>query len=341
MPAGAAAATVLATQQGPGSPPPSPPKKGRRPSFAQPVKWLPHRERVKEFYDWKPVQYLVASVILLNFLVIVVEKEIDPYPEEIYKRFPATWQTLDDLCNIFFMLELAVNLYGNFWYPFVTNAWNYLDSAVVIVGVLTLIRIDLGAFSMLKVFRAFRVLRLFRRVKALNAILVALGRAIPGVTAAFIFMLIFMCIFAIIAVDLFRDFGSTGEYSTIQRYGAADAIWGDGEGLTFNESSGEPYTYFELTSVNNTAMTARGFHYGQEYYGTFFRSLYTLFQVRRERHTHAHKGSARARAHRARSLTHPISSSSSSYPSRCSPASRGRRRSCGPFSSATTAAAAS
>ena len=26
-------------------------------------------------------------------------------------------------------------------------------------------------------------------------------------------------------------------------------------------------------------MTPRGYHYGQEYYGTFGRSLYTLFQV--------------------------------------------------------------
>ena len=345
MPASAAAAATVLQTDGPSSPPkpPSPQSKKRRPSFTQPVPWLPHREKVKAFYDTKLVQYTVASVILINFLAIIVEKEVDPYPEEIYKRHAATWQTIDDICNIFFFFELAVNLYGNFWYPFVVNPWNYLDTSVVIVGALTLMRIDLGPFSMLKVFRAFRVLRLFKRVKALNAILVALGRAIPGVTAAFIFMLIFMCIFAIIAVDLFRDFGSSGEYSTIQRYGAADALWGDGEGITYNESAGGEYTFFELTSYNNSAMTARGFHYGQEYYGTFFRSLYTLFQVRaraqrrrdaRLMHS-ARLSTALHRTHNTHQLLCSLALSS-----RCSPASRGQRRSCGPSSSVTTAAAA-
>jgi len=119
------------------------------------------------------------------------------------------------------------------------------------------------------------VLRLFKRVKSLKKILDALVKSIPGVLNAFAVLLIFMCIFAIVAVDAFRDFGQPGTYETVQVYGAADALWGQGEGMTFD---GGTYSPVENSS-HVSAITARGFHYGQEYYGTFSRSLYTLFQV--------------------------------------------------------------
>ena len=118
MPASAAAAATVLQTDGPSSPPkpPSPQSKKRRPSFTQPVPWLPHREKVKEFYDTKLVQYTVASVILINFLAIIVEKEVDPYPEEIYKRYAATWQTIDDICNIFFFFSCKCLLCRYRWF---------------------------------------------------------------------------------------------------------------------------------------------------------------------------------------------------------------------------------
>ena len=73
--------------------------------------------------------------------------------------------------------------------------------------------------------------------------------------------LIFMCIYAILAVDLFHGFGSMdGTYMT------SDIVpMLDGSDLLLN------------TSV--TSLTSRGMHHFSEYYGTFFRALYTLFQV--------------------------------------------------------------
>ena len=44
-----------------------------------------------------------------------------------------------------------------------------------------------------------------------------------------------MMVFAIVAVDLFRDFGFDGDYDTTQRYGLDDARWGQGaEMVTYN-----------------------------------------------------------------------------------------------------------
>merc|ERR1712007_91777 len=70
---------------------------------------------------------------------------------------------------------------------------------------------------------------------------------------AFIVMLVFYCIYAILAVELFRDFGEGGVY----------------------------YTYDSRTgsSASNDAYSARGYVLGIEYYGDFMRALYTLFQV--------------------------------------------------------------
>ena len=286
-----------------------------------PVSWLPYREHARVFYQHPLLQMLVAVVIIGNFFAIIIEKEIDPYPTE-HQFYPAVWVTIDDFCNVVFIFELLLNLYGSFWKPFFASAWNYLDTVVVIVGVTSLLRIDLGSFQQIKILRAFRVLRLFKRVESLNKILVALLRSIPGVLNAFLVMvrskaicrpllppattilaqhahafscfslltpchpslptppaplsqLIFMMVFAIISVDFFRDFGFDGEYHTTQRYGLDDARWGQGaEIVTYNSEA----PIFENTT-RITAMTARGFHFGQEYFGTFSRSLYTLFQV--------------------------------------------------------------
>ena len=258
-----------------------PPPKLKK-SIWEPVD-LPHRKAVQDFYNSKPVQYGVAAVILINFCFIVLEKEIDPYSSDVVpnvQKYATLWGRVDDVCNVLFIFELLINFYGNCWGPFVSSSWNYLDMLVVIIGITSLGRIQLPAgVSKIKVFRAFRILRLFKRVQSLNKILVALVRSIPGVMNAFIVMFIFMCIFAIIAVDAFRDFGAQGFYQTVQTYGARDAQWGQGSNMTivmpFVEGSyvsTENFTYVD-------AITPRGFHYGQEYFGTFGRSLYTLFQV--------------------------------------------------------------
>ena len=125
-------------------------------------------------------------------------------------------------------------------------------------------------------------MRLFKRVKSLNQILIALLHSIPGVINAMIVLAIFMFIYAIIAVDLFRDFGAEGDYDTLQTFGPGgpDAQWGPG--VIWGTTPPSTQARFERrTKVS--AMTPRGFHFGQEYYGTFSRSLYTLFQVRRVR----------------------------------------------------------
>ena len=128
------------------------------------------------------------------------------------------------------------------------SSWNIFDFVVVGVSVPSLLGIDLGSFSQLRMLRAFRVFRLFKRIKSLNKIIVSLANAVPGLINAAIVQILVMCIYAILGVDLFRDFG-------------------------------KDMTYVNIANETVPILTARGMTYGDEYYGNFFRSLYTLFQV--------------------------------------------------------------
>jgi len=246
----------------PPSPPPSPPgwrEKTRR-SPDRSDRELPYQDQVRAFYQSSPVQMGIACVIIANFIASICERQIDPYPHP-FKLHPTLWANLDDTFNTIFILELLINLYGLWFYAFWRDGWNVFDTVVVGVGVCTIARADLGPFNDLKMMRAFRVFRLFKRVKSLHAIVVNLVQSVPGVLSAFALTLIVMSVYAILAVEWFREVGWNDEETYVTLYDTKQ----------INVSVYEPR--------NATATTLRRIPYGEEYYGTFLRALYTLFQV--------------------------------------------------------------
>ena len=194
------------------------------------------------------------------------EKEYDPYPEGL-QQWGWWWQTLDSAFNILFAVELVINMAGSWFCFFWKNPWNVFDFVVVLVGLLAMGNALDGPLEDLKMLRAFRVFRLFKRVKSLNKI-VALPKAVPGVVNAFLIMLIVMCIYAILAVEYFRSAGEDGTFLTETMLDSnGDSLGRDASGTSF------------IANQTVTSITARGLRYGGEYYGTFSRALYTLFQV--------------------------------------------------------------
>lgn len=213
------------------------------------------QHEARKLYKNPRVQWAVAGLIAGNFLTNCVEKQMDPWGD----KFPETWAGVEFCWNVTFIAELMWNMYGSFFLlqwrgHFLSSGWNLFDLLVVgvsIPSVLAYIGVGesaSGVFGMLRMLRAFRILRLFRRVESLNKIIVSLGKAVPGLANAGLVMLLVMCIYAILGVDLFGKHGSTG---------------------TITNTNGEVVPL----------MTLRGLTYGEEYYGNFFRSLYTLFQV--------------------------------------------------------------
>ena len=158
---------------------------------------------------------------------------------------------------------------------FFRGGWNIFDSLIVFLGTVSLIELACDieilppSLGLLRPFRAFRVFRLFKRVPSLAKIMSSLAKAVPGVANAFLIMVIIMCIYAILAVEFFSDFGNEGSYITFQDHKSRgiEAAWSlDVNGVI-------------LENRTVSSMTARGFTFGEEYYGTFMRALYTLFQV--------------------------------------------------------------
>ena len=260
--AGAAAAPAAAT-------PRKPPNNMRRSSSMQPPKdykfsWVARmlRQRdVREAYRHPRVQWGIAVLIMGNFITNLIEKQMDP-TGSLYHE---SWKIVENCWNSIFVVELAWNMWAHWamtawkWRDtvppfkvierhFLCSGWNLFDTLVVAVSVPSLLGIDLGSFSQMRMLRAFRVFRLFKRIKSLNKIIVSLTNAVPGLINAAIVQILVMCIYAILAVDLFRDFGKDG-------------------------------TYINLDEEEVSLVTSRGLDYGHEYFGNFFRSLYTLFQV--------------------------------------------------------------
>jgi len=204
--------------------------------------------RASEFYNSKRCQVSVAVLIFANFIANVIEKEIDPGGDS----HKGTFEVFEYTFNIAFTIELVVNMYAHWFWKFWLSSWNLFDFFIVGVGLLSMMGLIGGNLTMLRTLRAFRVFRLFKRVKALNKILQALTRSVPGVSHAFSVVLLVMSIYAILGVELFREVG-------VNKDGTINMTYGNGQ-------------LMDIT-------TPRTMQYGDEYFGNFTRALYTLFQI--------------------------------------------------------------
>lgn len=215
--------------------------------------------QVYRFYNTLLIQSIVAAIIAANFFVTIAEKELDAYPRE-QQRTPELWKALDTAFNLLFLAELLLNMAGSWFFSyFWRSPWNVFDFIVVVVGILSMSgALEGSPLSDLKTLRFFRVFRLFKRVPALNKIVTALIKAIPGVLHAFMIMLIVMCCYAIFGVEYFSGHG---DYITEQV-------------VELNEDGSEI-----ISAANVSATTGRNMMYGNEYFGSFSRAIFTLFQV--------------------------------------------------------------
>ena len=224
---------------------------------------LPYERQVRVFYQGKASTFFFAVLIASNFAINCIEKQIDPgIGASRQQHSTQLWQDFDTFFNIIFLVELILNIWGcggplrRFW----ASGWNCFDFFIVTVGVVFMtgaIPPD-NPLSNLKMLRAFRVFRLFKRIESLNKIIVALLLSLPGVFNAFVIVVIFLMIYAILSVEYFAPLG--------QEFGEH----GLGQYVTFGDN-GDNHTI--------SAETPRGFNHGWEYFGTFTRALYTLFQA--------------------------------------------------------------
>merc|ERR1712228_142845 len=121
------------------------------------------------------------------------------------------------------------------------------DIVVVALGVGDLCNPPLGQLKLLRMLRAFRIFRLFGKNEELNKVLMSILNAMPGVLNAFVVVVIVMCIYSVLAVDLYG-----GVFAKCKLDGDSD---------------------------HPVAVTARNVCFGEDYYGNFRAAFYTMFQI--------------------------------------------------------------
>ncbi|CAE7721154.1 Scn10a [Symbiodinium sp. CCMP2592] len=272
-----------------------------------------------DLYTGLRVQLTVAALIAGNFLMNVIElsvltlmKWIDPDGD----TYPDLWVGADIFFNVSFAIELVWNMYSfwlwRFWKlvrPLMApaaslwkSAWNVFDVIVVTIGLMNLVLPNLpGPLSLLRRhdegFPAFRVFRLFKRVESLHKIIKSLSRAVPGVANAFLILLLVMSIYAILgmghqssgACSLAFCLGLTG---SLDSFGGVEffGTYANGGNYT-NECRDAHHASIPCQACKMTfvlfmrfdevveIITARELQFGDENFGNFHRSLFTMFQV--------------------------------------------------------------
>lgn len=161
---------------------------------------LPFQGPLRAAYSSYLLQVTVAVLIFSNFLVTAAEKQISPEESDTVMR---SFLILEYAFNSAFSLELAVNMYANWFWPFWRSSWNVFDAVIVSVSWVSLSSPDLPGIAVLRLFRAARVFRLFKRVASLRTIIEGVLAALPAVSNAFAVLLIIMGIWSIVGVEFF------------------------------------------------------------------------------------------------------------------------------------------
>ena len=116
------------------------------------------------------------------------------------------WQT-DLFFTVVFSIELFFNILSHSFAQFWDDGWNLFDLIVVSISVVSVCVSTQGANAVrsVRLVRAFRVMRLFGRLKNVRKIISAIGRSVGPVCNAFVIVLLIVAIYAIMGVQLFRQ----------------------------------------------------------------------------------------------------------------------------------------
>jgi voltage-gated sodium channel len=154
------------------------------------------RERISKLVKTNAFAYSITVVIIINAVLIGVELS---YNEGLVPF-------LQNLCIIIFILEIILRWIGkNTVKEYLKNGWNWFD--IIIVGI-SLIPTNMfeeaeiiSAFRVIRVFRVFRLLKAFPNIGIMARVLF---KSITSLVQAIGFLLIFMYLYALIGVILFK-----------------------------------------------------------------------------------------------------------------------------------------
>ena len=90
--------------------------------------------------------------------------------------------TADTSFTVIFTVDLVVNMYSHWFWPFATNGWSLFD---VLVVAFSLVSLNPGInlpMNVVRTVRAFRVCRFFGKVGELKSIITAISKSVIPVS---------------------------------------------------------------------------------------------------------------------------------------------------------------
>ncbi|MGK0177013.1 MAG: voltage-gated sodium channel, partial [Lentimonas sp.] len=138
----------------------------------------------------------ITIVILINAILIGVQTEIHSLVIE----------NIQSVILVIFVIEIFIRFTGReSTKDYFSNYWNLFDITIVIIALIpTSIFADGAALSALRVARVFRVIRMFKAFPELQLLVKVLLRSFQSVYFACLLLLVFMYMYSVIGVTLFR-----------------------------------------------------------------------------------------------------------------------------------------
>ena len=154
------------------------------------------REFSKKLTTSKSFELSITIVILLNAFLIGVETYTNN----------STIKIIQAIILGIFTIEIILRMIAaDSWKAFFTDGWNIFDLSLVLIGYIPeAIVANASAMMALRVLRVFRVLRLLRAAKEIKVIVTVLIKSMSALFYNIVLFVIFIYLFAIVGVSLFR-----------------------------------------------------------------------------------------------------------------------------------------
>ncbi|MBQ8706848.1 MAG: ion transporter [Succinivibrionaceae bacterium] len=154
------------------------------------------KQKVHDLVYSKKFEFLIMIIILINCVAIGLET---------YQPTPAL-TNINFVCLLIYTIEISLRFaVRDSLKGFFTDGWNLFDLFIVVAGY---IPEDLfenaGLVAAFRVLRVFRILKLFKTSLELRLIISVMIRSMRALTYNAMVMLIFMYVFAIAGIYLFR-----------------------------------------------------------------------------------------------------------------------------------------
>lgn len=163
------------------------------------------QEKCRNFVDGKNFEIFITAVILVNSFLIGVQTMYD-----------IEWvNTIQQICLYIFTAEVGLRyMAAGSMKNYFKSGWNNFDLILVLIGwIPASMFTNASAMTAVRVLRVFRVLRLLRTMGEIKLIISVLVRSLRSLLYNGILFFIFMYLFAVAGVSMFRlpDPGSLDE----------------------------------------------------------------------------------------------------------------------------------